>query len=87
MGAYKQKWLQILQRANLQGWKIEDTSEGIFIDMPNVADLKLIRDNIPNTIAGLTLDITIPKERLKFIFHNGHEQFEYVLNPDSPVND
>lgn len=84
MGEYKQKWLQILKRANLQGWEIIDTEEGILIDMPNVTDLKLIRDNIPNTIAGLTLDITIPKEELKFTFHNGYETFEYVLNPAMP---
>jgi hypothetical protein len=81
MGEYKQKWLQILRRANLQGWEIIDTEEGIYIDMPNVTDLKLIRDNIPSTIAGLTLDITVPKEELKFIFHNRYETFEYVLNP------
>ncbi len=81
MGAYKKKWLQILQRANLQGWQITDTEDGILIDMPNVTDLKLIRDNIPATIASLTLDIDTPKERLKFTFHNGYETFEYVLNP------
>ncbi|RYZ99283.1 MAG: hypothetical protein EOP47_17215 [Sphingobacteriaceae bacterium] len=81
MGAYKQKWLQILRSANLQGWNIKDTDEGIYIHMPNVTDLKLIRDNVPATIAGLTLDITIPKEELKFTFHNGYEKFEYVLNP------
>ncbi|MEO6150703.1 MAG: hypothetical protein ABIN95_06605 [Mucilaginibacter sp.] len=33
-----------IRRANLQGWKIEDTDEGIYIDMPNVTDLKLIRE-------------------------------------------
>ncbi len=29
----------------------------------------------------MSLDINLPKERLKFIFHNGYEQFEYLLNP------
>ncbi len=83
MSPYKQKWLQILDRANLPGWEIKDVAEGIQIDMPRVTDLKIIRDNIPYTIAGLTLDINIPKERLKFIFHNGYESFDYVLNPDA----
>lgn len=82
MGAYKQKWMQILQRANLQGWTIEETADAIQINMPNVTDLKLIKDNIPNTIAALTLDIDVPKERLKFVFHNGYETFDYILNPN-----
>jgi hypothetical protein len=29
----------------------------------------------------MSLDIDGPKERLKFIFHNGYENFEYLLNP------
>ncbi|GAA4334989.1 hypothetical protein GCM10023149_42670 [Mucilaginibacter gynuensis] len=82
MGAYKQKWLDILNRANLQGWKVTDVAEGILIEMPNITDLKLIKDNVPSTIAALTLDIHAAKERLKFIFHNGHENFEYILNPN-----
>jgi hypothetical protein len=31
----------------------------------------------------MSLDINLPKSRLKFIFHNGFENFEYVLNPDA----
>ena len=50
--------------------------------MPQVTDLKLIRDNLPATLGAISLDITEPKDRLKFIFHNGHENFEYILNPD-----
>jgi len=46
-----------------------------------LTDIKLIRDNIPSTIAAMSLDIEEAKQRLKFIFHNGHEQFEYLLNP------
>jgi len=85
MGAYKQKWLEILQGANLQGWIIKDVDEGIYIDLPHLTSLKVIRDNIPATIAGLTLDIDVPKEPLKLIFHNGHETFEYMLNPEEEV--
>lgn len=29
----------------------------------------------------MALDIDLPEERLKFIFHNGYEQFKYLLNP------
>jgi hypothetical protein len=81
MNTYQQKWLNVLHNANLPGWTIEAQGEDIFINMPHVTDLKLIRDNLPQTIGLMSLDIEAPKERLKFIFHNGHEQFEYLLNP------
>ncbi|MGN8070802.1 hypothetical protein [Mucilaginibacter sp. SG564] len=81
MNTYQQKWIDVLNHANLPGWKIEAQGEDIFVEMPHITDLKLIRDNLPQTIGLMSLDIEAPKERLKFIFHNGHEQFEYLLNP------
>jgi hypothetical protein len=30
----------------------------------------------------MALDIDLPKQRVKFIFHNGYENFDYILNPD-----
>jgi hypothetical protein len=81
MNVYQQKWIDVLNNAHLQGWKIEARGEDIFINMPHVTDLKLIRDNLPQTLGLMSLDIDLPKERLNFIFHNGHEQFEYLLNP------
>ena len=81
MNFYQEKWIDLLNKAHLQGWKIEPRGNDIFIEMPNITDIKLIRDNIPLTLAAMSLDITEPKERLNFIFHNGHEQFEYLLNP------
>jgi hypothetical protein len=81
MNAYQQKWLDVLQNAGLKDWKIEPQGDDIRVDMPNVTDLKLIRDNLPATIAAISLDIEEAPERLKFIFHNGYENFEYVINP------
>jgi hypothetical protein len=83
MNAYQQRWLEILKSANLKDWEIEAQGEDIVVNMPNITDLKLIRDNLPQTIALLSLDIDTPKERLKFKFNNNHEHFEYVLNPDN----
>jgi len=71
----------VLTNAHIRGWKIEPRDNDIFIEMPHVTDIKLIRDNIPATIGVMSLDIHEKKERLKFIFHNGFEQFEYLLNP------
>jgi hypothetical protein len=31
----------------------------------------------------MALDIDLPKERVQFVFHNGYENFEYILNPDA----
>ncbi|MBC7398484.1 MAG: hypothetical protein H7289_00965 [Mucilaginibacter sp.] len=82
MSAYQQKWLYILQNANLPGWDIKPLDDGIYVEMPHVTDLKLIRDILPETLAALSLDIEVPKSRLKFHFHNGYEDFEYILNPN-----
>ena len=82
MNAYQQKWVEMLQKANLQGWTVKAVDDDIYVDMPHVTDLKLIRDNLPQTLGLLSLDITLPKARTKFIFHNGYENFEYILNPD-----
>jgi hypothetical protein len=83
MNAYQQKWLQMLQSANLHGWTVKPQGDDIYIEMPAVTDLKLIRDNLPQTLAAMSLDITLPHQRVQFIFHNGHENFEYVLNPNA----
>jgi hypothetical protein len=83
MNAYQQKWLDILQNANLKGWEITPLDNDIYINMPSVKDLKVIRDNLPITLASLSLDIELRPARVKFIFHNGYENFEYILNPDA----
>jgi len=81
MNAYQQKWIEVLKNANIPGWKIETLDNDVYIEMPQVTDLKLIRDNLPSTLGAMALDINEPKERVKFLFHNGHENFEYILNP------
>ena len=82
MNTYQQKWLEVLQHAQVPGWKITAFNNDIQIEMPSVTDLKLIRDNLPMTLASISLDIEQPKARLKFLVHNGHENFEYILNPN-----
>ena len=81
MNNYQQKWIEVLKAANLRGWEITEQDDDILITMPNVTDLKLIRDNLPEVIGALSLDIDAAPERLKFILHNNHENFEYTLNP------
>ena len=82
MNPYQQKWIEVLKSANIPGWKIEPQDENIYVEMPHVTDLKVVRDNLPATLGAMSLDITEPKQRLKFLFHNGFENFEYLLNPD-----
>jgi hypothetical protein len=81
MNPYQEKWIEMLKAANLRDWKIEPLGENILVEMPDVTDLKLVRDNLPMVIGSLSLDIHEPKERLQFVFRNGRENFEYVLNP------
>jgi hypothetical protein len=81
MNAYQQKWIDILNNANLKGWEITPVGDDISLVMPHVTDLKVIRDNLPQIIGQLSLDIDEPKQRLKFIIKNGYEEFDYVINP------
>ena len=83
MNTYQNKWIEVLEHAHIPGWQIRPQDNDIYVEMRNVTDLKLIRDNLPSTLGLIALDIDLPKERLKFIFHNGHEQFEYIINPDT----
>lgn len=87
MNAYQQKWIELLTAANLHGWEIEPVGDDISVKMPDVTDLKVVRDNLPEVLGSLSLDIDQPKERLQFIFRNGYEKFEYILNPtDGDLN-
>ena len=81
MNPYQQKWIETLTNANIPNWIIKPQGDDIYVEMPHVTDLKLIRDNLPATLGAISLDIAEPKQRLKFIFHNGYENFEYLLNP------
>jgi len=81
MNTYQQKWIEVLQAATLKDWEITPQGDDILITMPNVTDLKLVRDNLPEVLGALSLDIHEPKQRLRFYIHNHHENFEYTLNP------
>jgi hypothetical protein len=87
MNAYQEKWVQLFQDAHIPNWKIKAQGQDVEIFVPADIDLKIVRDNFPETVAAMSLDITIPKERLKFILHNGHANTEYILNPtDADLN-
>ena len=81
MNVYQQKWIDVLNAAGLHDWKITALGDDVLVEMPQITDLKVVRDNLPEVLGALSLDIDTPKERLQFIFKNGYEQFEYVLNP------
>lgn len=87
MNAYQEKWVNLFQSAHIPNWQIKASGDDIKIEVPAGVDLKIVRDNFPETVAAMSLDITIPKERLKFILHNGHANTEYILNPtDADLN-
>ena len=81
MNAYQEKWVELFQSAHIPNWQIKASGEDIEIQVPPEADLKILRDNFPETVAAMSLDIALPKERLKFILHNGQANTEYILNP------
>ena len=81
MNAYQQKWIEVLQHANVPNWKISDQGNDILIRVPDSHNIKEFATNLETVLAEISLDITLPKERLKFIVRNSLEMVDYVLNP------
>lgn len=81
MNAYQEKWIDLFQGAHIPNWQIKASGNDIEIQVPPNIDLKIVRDNFPETVAAMSLDITVPKERLRFILYNGQTNTEYILNP------
>ena len=87
MNAYQEKWVELFQSTHIPNWQIKSSGDDIKIEVPAGVDLKIVCDNFPETVAAMSLDITVPKERLKFILHNGQANTEYILNPtDADLN-
>ncbi len=82
MNAYQQKWIEVLQNAHVPNWEINDQDNDILIRVPDNHNIKELADNLETVLAEVSLDITLPKERLKFIIRNSREVVDYVLNPD-----
>ncbi|RYE11835.1 MAG: hypothetical protein EOP44_00300 [Sphingobacteriaceae bacterium] len=81
MNAYQEKWIEMFRGANIPDWQIKSRGEDVEIKVPEHTDLKVLRDNFPETVAAMSLDITIPKQRVRFVLHNGKTDTEYILNP------
>jgi hypothetical protein len=82
MNAYQQKWIEVLQHANVPNWTITGQENDILIQVPDNHNIKELADNLEAVLAEVSLDITLPKERLKFIVRNSREVVDYVLNPN-----
>lgn len=82
MNAYQQKWIEVLQHANVPNWTIAGQGDDILIRVPDNHNIKELADNLELVLAEVSLDITLPKERLKFIIMNSREMVDYVLNPN-----
>ncbi|OKS85113.1 hypothetical protein [Mucilaginibacter polytrichastri] len=81
MNAYQQKWIEVLQHANVPQWKIDGKGDDILIHVPDNRNIKELADNLETVLAEISLDITLPKERLRFVIKNSREEIEYILNP------
>jgi hypothetical protein len=81
MNAYQEKWIGLFQGARIPNWQVKANGDDVEIQVPADVDLKILRDNFPQTVAAMSLDITIPKERVRFVLHNGQASTEYILNP------
>ncbi len=82
MNTYQNKWLDTLTQINLPGWKFAALGDDILITVPDNKSIKELSDNIETVVAELSLDINLPKERLKFVIRNSREEVDYLLNPN-----
>ncbi|MGI4749533.1 MAG: hypothetical protein ACRYFB_02770 [Janthinobacterium lividum] len=81
MNAYQEKWIEMFQGAHIPNWQVKASGEDVEIQVPTNVDLKILRDNFPATVAAMSLDIAIPKQRVRFVLHNGQANTDYILNP------
>ncbi|MGI4729738.1 MAG: hypothetical protein ACRYGB_14275 [Janthinobacterium lividum] len=81
MNAYQEKWIEMFQDARIPNWQVKASGEDVEIRVPANVDLKILRDDFPEAVAAMSLDIAIPKQRIRFVLHNGQANTEYVLNP------
>ncbi|MGI4803407.1 MAG: hypothetical protein ACRYFL_01450 [Janthinobacterium lividum] len=81
MNAYQEKWIEMFQGARIPNWQVKASGEDVEIRVPANVDLKILRDDFPEAVAAMSLDIAIPKQRIRFVLHNGQANTEYVLNP------
>lgn len=87
MNAYQEKWIEVLNNANIKDWKIKPVEDDILVDLPEGSNVPTIMENLPDVIATLALDMALPAERLKFILRHAGEKHEYILNPtDQDLN-
>ncbi len=87
MNAYQEKWIEVLNNANIKDWKIKPVDDDILVDLPESSHVPTIMENLPDVIATLALDMNLPAERLKFILRHAREKHEYILNPtDQDLN-
>lgn len=81
MNAYQEKWIEMFQGAQIPNWQVKAKGEDVEIKVPINVDLKILRDDFPEAVAAMSLDINIPKQRVRFVLHNGKADTEYILNP------
>ncbi len=87
MNAYQEKWIEVLNNANIKDWKIKPVDDDILVDLPESSHVPTNMENLPDVIATLALDMNLPAERLKFILRHVGEKHEYILNPtDQDLN-
>jgi hypothetical protein len=81
MNAYQQKWIEVLQHANVPGWEINSQEDDILIHVPDIHSIKELANNLETVLAQISLDFTLPKYRLRFIIRNSREELDYIINP------
>lgn len=79
-GKYRSNWVQVLKNRQFPDWDIDVHGQAIVIKVSPEKDLKEIERQFPDTFSELSPEVKESKEWLKFIFYNGTNWFQYVVN-------
>ena len=79
-GKYRSSWVQVLKKQQFADWEIDVHGQAIVIKVSPEKDLKEIESQFAQTFSALSGEVKEQKEWLKFIFYNGTNWFQYVVN-------
>ncbi len=79
MASYKDEWLDLLLKQNLQGWLIASDRNHIFINVPDDQDLDTAMQTFKTLLGGLKAKVKSKPTKLGFFLGNSTDSKFYEL--------
>lgn len=79
MGAYRNKWFKLLKEQHIAEWQVMQHGQAITIKVPADGDYEKAKADFQHILTRLKLNVTEPKEWLKFILYNSKFWYQYIV--------